>query len=208
MMAKRPPVSPLMDVQTDAFATQYQQGVVWSMYGDEQGQGPVRDMYLVTNLHSCRARGYFDGQHDHWIPHIGFFLGMYHGGVLSPTIVQLRPDVTTLAVLTNQDARDGYAIRREDFFLGLDPHERRYTEQALLKQVRDVALESVHWKDSQQVWLYYVGCLLGELSGNLFPITEQDRLIWKQIDRRHQEASARWKASRERQTELLPVALR
>jgi len=120
-MAQRPPVSPLIDVQTDAFAKQYQHGVVWSLYGDEQGQGPVRDIYLVTNLHSCRARGYFDGQHDHWLPHIGFFLGMYHGGVLSPETGQLRPDVTTLAILTNQHASDGYSTGREDFFTGLDP---------------------------------------------------------------------------------------
>ncbi len=207
-MAQRPPVSPLMDVQTDAFATQYQHGVLWSMYGDEQGQGPVRDTYLVTNLQSCRARGYFDGQHDHWLSHIGFFLGMYHGGVLSPQTGKLRPDVTTLAVLTTQQSRDGYAIGREDFFMGLDPQERRYTEQVLLQQVRDTALESVYWKDPHQVWCYYVGYLLGELSGTLFPMTEQDRMLWKHIDQRHQEASTRWKASRERQTEPLPVVVR
>jgi len=208
MMAQRPLVSPLLDVQTDAFAKEYQHGVVWSMYGDEQGQGPVRDTYLVTNLQSCRARGYFDGHHDHWLSHLGFFLGMYHGGVLSPRTDQLRPDVTALAVLTSQGARDGYSVGREDFFTALDPQERRYTEQTFLQQVRNVTLESVYWKDPQCVWLYYVGCLLGELSGNLFPMTEQDRVLWKQLDQQHQEASTRWKASQGRYTEPLPVVVR
>jgi len=206
-MAQRFPVSPLIDIQTDAFATNYQQGVWWSMHGDEQGQGPVQDTYLVTNLQSCIARGYFDGQHDHWFPHLGFFLGMYHGGVLSPITGQLRPNVTMLAVLTNQHARDGYSIGREDFFTDVDPQQRRYGEKALIHQIGEVALESVHWKDPQSIWFYYVGCLLGELSGTLFPMTEQDCLLWKQSDQRHQEASTQWKASQERITEPLPVAV-
>ena len=206
-MAKRFPVSPLIDVQTDAFATQYYQGIWWSMHGDEQGQGPVRESYLVTNLQSCVTRGYFDGQHDHWHYRLGFFLGMYHGGVLQPETGQLRPDVTTLAVLTNAHAQDGYSVGREDFFTELDPQERRYTETALLHQLRDVALESPFWKDAHSTWFFYVGCLLGELSGNLFPMTEHDRLLWKQSDQRHQEASTQWKASQERITEPLAVAV-
>lgn len=186
-MAQRFSVSPLIDIQTDAFATQYQYGVWWSMHGDEQGQGPVRDTYLVTNLQSSIARGTFDGQHDHWFPHLGFFLGMYHGGVLSPETGQLRPDVTTLAVLTNDYARDGYAAGREGFFMEIDHKERRYSETALLQQFSEIALESPFWKDAHRIWFFYVGCLLGELSGNLFPMTEYDRVQWKRMDQRYQQ---------------------
>ena len=77
-------VTPLVTMQSEAFAKQYELGVWWSMYGDEQGQGPVRDSYFVLNLEHCIERGYFDGQHDHCLSYIGFYLGMYHGGILSP----------------------------------------------------------------------------------------------------------------------------
>ena len=41
---------PLIDIQSAEFARQYELGIWWSMYGDEQGQGPVPASYLVTNL--------------------------------------------------------------------------------------------------------------------------------------------------------------
>lgn len=34
-------ITPLIDIQSEEFAEQYELGVKWSMYGDEQGQGPV-----------------------------------------------------------------------------------------------------------------------------------------------------------------------
>ncbi len=207
-MAQQFPISPLIDIQTDAFVTQYQHGVWWSMHGDEQGQGPVADTYLVSNLQSYVARGYFDGQHDSWLPHLGFFLGMYHGGVLSPETGQLRPDVTTLAVLTNAHARDGYSAGREGFFTEMDPHERRYSETTLLQQFSEVALEVPFWKEAQRVWFFYVGCLLGELSGHLFPMTEDEHLHWTQVNQSYQQdVSTRYKVSQERTTEPLPVVV-
>lgn len=41
---------PLIDIQSAEFAEQYELGKWWSMYGDEQGKGPVPASYLVTNL--------------------------------------------------------------------------------------------------------------------------------------------------------------
>ena len=38
---------PLIDIQSAEFAEQYELGRWWSMYGDEQGKGPVSASYLT-----------------------------------------------------------------------------------------------------------------------------------------------------------------
>jgi len=99
----------LINIQSAAFAEQYERGVWWSMYGDEQGQGPVVASYLVTNLKDYAERDYF-GTHDPYhLPRLGFFLGMYHGGILSPQAGQLRPDVVADNILS-QDASETYHL--------------------------------------------------------------------------------------------------
>jgi hypothetical protein len=32
-----------------------------------------------------------------------------------------------------------------------------------------------YWKDVDSTWFFSVGCLLGELSGHLFPMNEYER---------------------------------
>ncbi len=200
-------VTPLLTIESEAFAKQYELGVWWSMYGDEQGQGLVRDSYFVTNMKTCIEHGYFDGQHDDCLPHLGFYLGMYHGGILSPSTEEQRPDITTLVALHNQDAASGYYVGREWYFTEAQPHERRYTEHLYIEQLQHLALESPNWKavPPEKVWYHAIGCLLGEISGELFPMTEHDRSMWAEIDRQHREAYEQWKASQERHTEPLPV---
>lgn len=204
-MTTRRQVTPLLTIETEAFAKHYQQGVWWSMYGDEQGRGLVRDSYLVINVQLCIERGYFDGQHAHWFPSLGFYLGMYHGGVLSPTTGKQRPDVTTLATLSNQNATEGYYIGREWYFTEAQPHERRYTESKFIERLQDLVLESPHQKETEEVWYYTIGCMLGEISGELFPLTMQDRSMWDNISRQHEEAYQQWKAKQERTTEPLYI---
>lgn len=107
MTAKQPAtrkqqVTPLVDILSAEFAKQYELGMWWSMYGDEQGKGPVFASYLVTNLKSYVERGCFNRHDGYWLEHIGFFLGMYHGGVLLPSTGQLRPNVTTSLTLTTK----------------------------------------------------------------------------------------------------------
>ncbi len=207
MTSRRQALVPLLDIETEAFTKYYKQGVWWSMHGDEQGQGLVRDSYLVTNVKSCLERGFFDGQHDQCLSYLGFSLGMYHGGTLSPATGKQRPDITTLAALHNQDATRGYYVGREWYFTEAEPHERRYTERRFLEQLHHLALESSEWKavEADAVWYYTLGCLLGEISGELFPMTEQDRRIWAEITRQHEESYQQWKVSRECNTEPLAV---
>ncbi len=205
MASRRQALVPLLDIETEAFAKQYEQGVWWRMYGEEQGKDPLAVDYLVTNLKSCRDRGVFDGQHAHWHFHLGFYIGMYHGGVLSPETGLLHPNVTTLAILSTHDAYRGYFVGREYILTGVAPHERRYTESHLIASIQQSVLEMTEGHDTQETWLYSMGCVLGELSGQLFPMTEQDQWIWTEIQREHEEAFCRWKASHECITESLPT---
>ena len=177
-MATNQLLTHLIDIQSAEIAEQYERGVNWSMYGDEQGNGPVPASYLVTNLKRYAERGHFEPQDQSSLYHIGFLLGMYHGGVLEPSTGQLRPGVTTLACLDHRDARRGYRAGREFFFVDAELHERRMTEGNLLERLHESITEMTHWKDADDTWFFSVGCLLGELSGHLFPMNEHERKIY------------------------------
>ena len=58
-MATKQQLIPLIDIQSAEFAKQYERGVYWSMYGDEQGNGPIAASYLVINLKHYAERDYF-----------------------------------------------------------------------------------------------------------------------------------------------------
>ena len=137
MATKQQSLIPLIDIQSAAFAEQYERGDWWSMHGDEQGKEPVPASYLVMNLKQYAERGYFE-QHTPSSPHhIGFFLSMYHGGVFEPSTGQLRSDVTALAHLDHRNAKRGYCAGREFFFVDAEPHERRVTESYLIERFRE-----------------------------------------------------------------------
>src|SRR5579859_5299445 len=109
-------IVPFIDIESAEFAKQYELGITWRLYGDEQGQGPVPASYLVTNLQRYAEHDYFNTNDSYHLSHLGFFLGMYHGGILSPQTGQCRSDVTTLAHLDHRDARRGYRAGREFYF--------------------------------------------------------------------------------------------
>ena len=169
---------PLIDIQSAEFAEQYELGVNWSMYGDEQGKGPVPASYLVTNLKRYAERGYFERYDPMSLYHIGFLLGMYHGGVLEPSTGLLRLNVTTLVHLDHRDARRGYRAGRTFFFVDAEPHECRMTESGLLERLHESVTDMTRWKDAEGTWFFSVGCLLGELSGHLFPMNEHERKVY------------------------------
>jgi len=191
MATKQQSVIPLIDIQSAAFAEQYERGVSWSMYGDEQGKGPVPASYLVTNLQQYAERGYFEQRGPSHLHYLGFLIGMYHGGVLEPSTGQLRPDVTTFAHLDHRDAKRGYRAGREFFFVEAEPHERRMTEGYLLERLRESVTEMAHWKDVDSTWFFSVGCLLGELSGHLFPMNGQERKVYLPQHQRLEQARKR-----------------
>jgi len=176
-------VNPLVDIQTDAFAHDYELGLWWRMYGEEQGQGPLPDSYLIDNLKTCAKHDYFDGQHDHRLHHVGFFIGMLHGGILLPCTGTLRSNVTTLVVITHHEFARGYNVgRRWYFFDALPDEDRHYTEVRVMQDLRDLVAdipeEFAEGADDKCIQ-YVVGTLLGAISARLFSATEDEYRQWE-----------------------------
>ncbi len=130
---------------------------------------------------------------------IGFHFGRLHGAILSPKTGKLRLDVTALVHFQNENAAHGYEVGREYYFLEAQPDERTCTDASLLKRLQELHHESVAFHDGEDTWYYAIGCILGELSGQLFPATSQEYAQWEANNRKwsaedeqrtHQEANA------------------
>lgn len=188
MATKQQSLTPLIDIQSAAFAEEYERGVWWSLSGEPQGKELVRASFLVITLQEYAERDYFnidDPFHRHYL---GFVLGRYHGGILSPHTSQRRPDVTTLSHLDHPDAQHGYHAGREFYFVDALPHEQRMSEQFLLERLRESVNEMFTYHDEENTWFFFVGCLLGELSGQLFPMTPTEQRMY--LPQRHQREQA------------------
>ncbi len=169
-------VTLLLDIHHPQFKKRYRDGVRWSLF-KERTDRPVTDRFVLENLRSSLAEA--DGQHGHWLPFIGFHFGRLHGAILSPQTGKLRPGVTALVRFQNQNAARGYRIGREYYFLDAQPDERTYTDAALLERLQELQHESVAFHDEEDTWYYAIGCILGELSGQLFPATPQEYGQWE-----------------------------
>src|SRR5215469_11151678 len=120
-ISKKLHITPLLDIQSATFAQRYVGGVCWRLFGwrthgEVEAQGPLPEDYLIDNLKMCAHINRFDGRHDESLrADLGFFLGMLHGGVLTPDGT-LRPDAHTLVIIHTQDFREGYERGRLDYF--------------------------------------------------------------------------------------------
>ena len=173
------PVTPLLDICNDNFAMCYSNGLRWLLYGGYKGDKPVPDSYLVENLKRDAAKGFLDGQHDAYLPSLGFYFGMIHGGILSPETGQLHPHVTTLVKFTQQVAMQGYTVGRRDCLYYPQPDAHFDTETALLAELCAIARDLRDYPDDGTNWYYSVGCILGNLSAALFPATAQEWQQWE-----------------------------
>ncbi len=186
MATRKQSLLPLLDIQSIAFIEEYERGVWWGMHGEGQGTGPFSICSLKATLERSSAHRSFEQQDSSWRYHIGFFIGVYHGGVLSPHTGLLRPDVSALIVLDSPETTRGYRVGREAFFHELELHYR-YTEHTLIERFRELVSDAPYWKEPEGTWNYALGCLLGELSGSLFPETHEEEQTW-------QEACRTWEA--------------
>src|SRR5690349_10849682 len=118
-------VTPILDIQNAEFAEQYQLGAWWARYGDEQGNGPQPDTYFILNVTDLLQSGHVNDLQSSWFPNLGFFLGMVHGGLLSPQTGLLRPNLTTLVNLSDLYMIRGYRAGRAWYFYEADEAERR-----------------------------------------------------------------------------------
>ncbi len=106
-------VRPLLDITDTEFAHQYGLSIWWAMYGDQQGNGPYEDRYLIDNISRNIQASRYNNLSSPWFASVGFYLGMLHGGMLEPRIHQLRPS-ETLVVLTDPDFTEGYQQGRQE----------------------------------------------------------------------------------------------
>ena len=68
-------IEPLVNITDPDFAKAYELGVWWALYGDEQGKGRYDDRYLMDGAEMLAQRKFPTN-------HVGFYLGMIHGGWL------------------------------------------------------------------------------------------------------------------------------
>ena len=170
------PFTPLPDIESPEFTKQYELGVWRRMHGKEQGCGLVAVSYLVTNLKRYAQRGYFTSPDPSHLHHIGFFLGMYHGSILSPQTGEPRPEVTMLARLDHEQARRGYTVGREFCFVEATPDEQGDGVKAAL--LHGCVRMWARWRPTTTLttrgtsrWLV----CLGELSTQCFLMSAQER---------------------------------
>lgn len=195
MATRKQLVPPLLDFESVEFAEQYERGMWWSMYGERQNKGLVPTSYLVSNLKAYAQQGHFTKPDPFYRHHLGFYIGMYHGGVLDPATKQPYADVTTLAHLDHPDAERGYRAGREFFFVDAEPHEQRLSESYLIERIQQDVIEMVHWRNGDATWFFAVGCLLGELSGSLFPMDEDEQQVYLPASYQMQQARRQYKAA-------------
>src|SRR5260221_7118210 len=192
MATEQQQIIPLIDVDTSIFAEHYQQGLRWFLFEQHDRAGPLSDEDIVATFKSLTYAGLFDGEQEQSLRRaVGAYLGTIQAGVLSPGTGQLRPGVAALAAICNLDATRGYLAGREWFFVDAEPRERRYTESRLIERLRESVLEMARWQDSEPTWFFSVGCLLGELSGQLFPMNAHEQREYIPQRQRLEEACQR-----------------
>lgn len=172
-------VIPLLDIQDITFAKHYAYGVRWSLFGERERSGLVDDSSLVQQFKQVAMAGWFDGQHEQAaFQSGGFCLGMIHGGMMLPNGTQ-RPDITTLVRIQNQDFAQGYLIGREWFFNEAELHECMRADRDFIARLQGFVedQESIYpgyfQAGETDLIFWYMGCLLGELSGYIFPQQEE-----------------------------------
>jgi hypothetical protein len=169
-------IPPLPDLQSTTFAKRYVTGVHWRLFGwrehgEVEAKGPLSEHCLIDNLKMCARPNHFDGGHDEPLrADSGFFLGMLHGGVLTPDGT-LHPDAKTLVIIHTNDFCEGYARGRRDYFTCYE--EIAHTEDDLLDLLKARAQDNPYLGREQDTLRWAIGCTVGELSGRLFPLTEQ-----------------------------------
>jgi hypothetical protein len=198
-------ITPLLDIHHPPFAKLYRDGVYWSLFKERQNS-PITDRSLFENLVVTLTETDLDGQQAYWLPMIGFHFGRLHGAILSAQTGYPRPDVTTLASFQNQEAARGYTVGREYYFIDAQPDERICTDALLLERLQEFDYASVTFQEEEDTWYYTVGCILGELSGQLFPATSEEYARWE-ADRRFWQAQVEGTTRREADTDSFSVTV-
>lgn len=196
-------ITPLLDIQSSEFLHQYQLGLWWSLFGEREDHTPIHDTYLFENLKTCAKHNLFNGEHEAELSHISFYIGMLHGGVLEPMTGEIKQGQKALVTLQDEETKRGYRAGREFVFCEAYPDQKRFTDTTLIERLRESITEMTEWGDSDDTWKYSIGCVLGEVSCQLFPETAGEREHWQKVKQRIEARLA--KAEQTRHTDPLPV---
>jgi hypothetical protein len=171
---------PLIEIHCPMFAASYERGLAWSLFGDREGTGSLFETYVVQMFQMAQDLHLFaPGREEVQARHFGFTFGMVHGGVLLRNGT-LHPDVSTLVRLRFSATKRGYLAGREFAFIEADINESEYrTDMAILARLRDLHDEQERFHDPVKTLRFSLGNILGELSAELFPWTDQEHQAWE-----------------------------
>jgi hypothetical protein len=175
--------------------------------GDYSGEKRLLDTHLVANLKRDATKGYFDGQHQDGLLYVGFYFGALHGCLLSQQTGQIRPHVTTLITCSHPDAAKGYYVGRRERFMNISIDERIYTDNELLEELSEIAQDMMDYPDEENSWYYSIGCMLGNMSGRIFPATSEECQQWEEEYRRWKEEYEQDTAKVRESESVQPIAL-
>lgn len=167
-VTRRLSVSALLEINDPAFAHWYGLGVFWAMYGEQQGNGPYHDEYIIGTIQNGITNGWYNDLQSGWFPMVGFKLGMLHG-------VHLVRPADTLVILTDPDFTRGYHVGRDYYFVEAPLEGRHLTDRLFNEAVNNWALDYSTWHEPKETLRYCLGCRIGELSGALLPLCDFER---------------------------------
>lgn len=169
-------ITPLVHSNHLTFARSYEDGLTHALYAEHEHRGPLHDYYLVDRFTLAQRFGLFHPHREQDLfRQIGMTLGEIHGGVLLPDGT-LQPNMPTLVTLEDEEITRGYHAGREFFFTQADTQtEWHMSENCLMERLHRLSEEESQDNDAARTVRFHIGCLLGELSGHLFPWTRQEQ---------------------------------
>jgi hypothetical protein len=187
-------VTPLCDIRHQEVANAYSEGLYESLYN-------LRELVPVSHLVECLQRtislSTFDSQHQIASrDYVGYHIGAMHGTILIET-GSVCQDVATLTALDTKDARRGYRAGRHYVFYEATLQEQCLTDDYLIERFHEIAAECTAWHDADSVWQYAIASILWELSGQVFPLTQEEQAYWEAQERAARAELARQQARRD-----------
>ncbi len=161
-------VEALVRIENKSFEHWYELGVWWALWGDEQGKGQYEDRYLIDNIVKHIESGKYGDLTSPEFEHLGFYIGMIHGGCIDPQTHRLQLS-ENIVQLTDPDFTKGYHVGRDYYFLEAPESEKPPTDIWLMGVIHEWALDYHTWHEKHETLSYVLGCRIGALSAGLVP---------------------------------------
>ena len=166
-------------MQYPTFAHHYESGLAHSLLKQPRS---LHDVYLADIFSMARRFGHFDGQHEQRLHQwFGFTFGEIHGSVLRRD-GKLHSPITTLVTLgEDEDTKRGYQAGRDYFFLEATTDEERHiSDKQIIARLHELAAEYSIYEQPEETVHFAIGDLFGQLSGHLFPWTQEEHRAFEE----------------------------